>query len=185
MKGLFERYSAVELATLVDTPPDGEEWIHEVKFDGYRLLGQISGGVARLQTRNGKDWTAKFPSLSAALKPLKDAVIDMEAVVLDAEGKSDFQSLQVALGDGGDSNKIVAYVFDLLYLDGKDLRPLPLTERKEKLKRLLKQSKWLRYSDHVAGQGAAMFQKACAAGLEGIVSKRADAPYQPGRQEAG
>jgi bifunctional non-homologous end joining protein LigD len=183
LKGLLERYSEAQLATLVDQPPESENWLHEVKFDGYRLLGFVSGGKSYLRTRNGKDWTAKFPSLAAALKPLKDAVVDMETVVLDAHGKSNFQALQVALGDGGDPGKIVAYVFDLLYLGGKDLTKLPLTKRKQKLQRLLKQSKWLRYSDHVAAQGAAMFQKACAAGLEGIVSKQADSLYVGGRQK--
>src|SRR5580698_5879507 len=171
LKGLLGRYSEVQLATLVDAPPEGDNWLHEVKFDGYRLLGFVAGGEACLRTRNGKDWTAKFPTLTTALKTLKDAVIDMEAVVLDGEGKSHFQALQVALGDGGDTSEIVAYVFDLLYLDGSDLRKLPLTARKEKLQLLLKKSKWLRYSDHVAGQGAAMFPKACAAKLEGIISK--------------
>ncbi len=104
------------------------------------------------------------------------------------QGKSSFQALQAALGDGGKPEKIIAYVFDLLHLDGQDLTRLPLTERKEKLERLLKKSKqdrWLRYSAHVAGEGDAMFAKACEAGLEGIVSKRANAPYVPGRRRAG
>src|SRR5580700_4717659 len=104
LKPLIERYSELQLATLVEAPPDGENWLHEVKFDGYRLLGFVSAGESCLRTRNGKDWTGKFPTLSAALKTLKDAVLDMEAVVLDAEGKSSFQALQVALGDGGDPN---------------------------------------------------------------------------------
>ena len=185
-KALIERYSEVQLATLVDRPPHGYEWLHEIKFDGYRLLGFVSGGVPLLRTRNGKDWTEKFPSLAAALVTLKakDAVLDMEAVILDAQGKSSFQALQGALGDGGAAGKIVAYVFDLLYLDGKDLTRLPLTERKEALRSLLKKSKQLRYSDHVAGEGAEMFAKACDAGLEGIVSKLANAPYLPGRQKS-
>ena len=110
----------------------------------------------------------------------------MEAVILDEQGKSSFQALQAALGDGGNPEKIVAYVFDLLHLDGKDLTKLPLTERKEKLEALLKKSKqerWLRYSEHIAGEGAAMFAKACEAGLEGIISKRANAPYVRGPPE--
>ena len=103
------------------------------------------------------------------------------------KGKSSFQALQAALGDGGKPEKIVAYVFDLLHLDGKDLTRLPLTERKEKLENLLKKSKqdrWLRYSAHIAGEGDAMFAKACEAGLEGIISKRANAPYVAGRQKS-
>ena len=104
----------------------------------------------------------------------KDAVLDMEAVIVDEKGKSSFQALQAALGDGGKPENIVAYVFDLLHLDGKDLTRLPLTERKEKLENLLKKSKqdrWLRYSAHIAGEGDEMFAKACEAGLEGIISK--------------
>ena len=188
LERLMQRYPEVQLATLVDKPPEGPEWLHEIKFDGYRLLGFVSGGVPRLRTRNGKDWTARFPSLTEALEKLKakDAVLDMEAVIVDAQGKSSFQALQAALGDGGNPEKIIAYVFDLLHLDGKDLSKLPVTERKEKLQALLKQSKpetAFRYSEHVIGQGAEMFTEACETGLEGIVSKAADAPYMPGRQK--
>ena len=185
----MEHYPDVQLATLVDEPPQGEEWLHEIKFDGYRLLGFVSGGTAALRTRNGKDWTESFPSLATAMEKLKvkDAVLDMEAVIVDEQGKSSFQALQAALGDGGKPENIVAYVFDLLHLDGKDLTKLPLTERKEKLESLLKKSKqdrWLRYSAHIAGEGDAMFAKACEAGLEGIIAKRANAPYVPGRQKS-
>ncbi len=189
LKRLMERYPDVQLATLVDEPPQGEDWLHEIKFDGYRLLGFVSGGAAALRTRNGKDWTDSFPSLSTAMEKLKaeDAVLDMEAVIVDEQGKSSFQALQAALGDGGKPEKIVAYVFDLLRLDGKDLTKLPLTERKEKLENLLQKSKqdlWLRYSAHIAGEGEAMFAKACDAGLEGIIAKRANAPYVAGRQKS-
>lgn len=190
LRALIERYPEVQLATLIDTPPEGAQWLHEIKLDGYRLLGFVSGGVPRLRTRNGNDWTESFPSLAAALGTLKvkAAVLDMEAVVLDSQGKSNFQALQTALGDGGNPGRIVAYVFDLLYLDGKDLTALPLTERKQKLRSLLKKSKqeaWLRYSEHIAGEGAEIFAEACKAGLEGIVSKKGDAPYVIGRQKAG
>jgi len=189
MKRLMELYPEVQLATLVDEPPHGEEWLHEIKFDGYRLLGFVSGGAAALRTRNGKDWTESFPSLATAMQTLKvkDAVLDMEAVIVDEKGKSSFQALQAALGDAGKPEKIVAYVFDLLHLDGQDLTKLPLTERKEKLEALLKKSKqdrWLRYSAHITGEGDAMFAKACEAGLEGIIAKRANAPYVPGRQKS-
>jgi bifunctional non-homologous end joining protein LigD len=188
LENLVERYSEVELATLVDAPPEGPEWVHEVKFDGYRLIGLVSGGTSHLRTRNGKDWTERFPSLARALVALKvkDAVLDMEAVILDAKGKSSFQALQAALGAGGQADKIVAYVFDLLHLNGKDLTELPLTERKAKLENILKASgqETLRYSDHVSGKGADMFAKACSAGLEGIVSKLGNAPYHPGRQKS-
>src|ERR1700682_1369126 len=135
---------------------------------------------ARLRTPNGKDWTGSCPALTAAMETLKvkDAVLDMEAVIVDEKGKSSFQALQAALGDGGKPERIVAYVFDLLHLDGKDLTRLPLTARKEKLAGLLKKSRAgsaLRYSEHIAGQGREMFAQACKTGLEGIVSKQAGA----------
>ena len=124
-------------------------------------------------------------SAIAGLKA-KDAVLDMEAVVLDEQGKSGFQALQAALGEGGRRDRIVAYAFDLLHLDGKNLTRLKLTERKDKLDKLLKKSKpgsSLRLSDHVSDNGAEMLAKACDLGLEGIVSKRADAPYTAGRDK--
>ena len=183
----MDRYPEVQLATLVDKAPEGEQWVHEIKFDGYRLLGFVAGGAARLRTRNGNDWTESFPSLLSALQHLKieSAVLDMEAVLLDPEGKSSFQALQAALGEGGHPERIVAYGFDLLHLDGSDLTRLPLTERKDKLKALLAKSDQsvLRYSEHFAVDGAEMYKQACAKGLEGIISKRADAPYVAGRQK--
>ena len=187
LNALVKRYSGVQLATLVDTPPEGAQWLHEIKFDGYRLLGYVSGGSSRLLTRNRKNWTNKFPSLSAALEklPVKNAVLDMEAVILDEDGKSSFQSLQAALGEGGNRDGIVAYAFDLLYIDGADFTQKPLIERKERLQALLKSNKLpLRYSSHVRGQGAEMFAKACETGLEGILSKEANAPYVAGRQRS-
>lgn len=186
LSALMKRYSQVQLATLVDKPPEGTRWLHEIKFDGYRLLGYLSARKSRLLTRNGKDWTESFPALSAALERLsvKDAVLDMEAVMLDAEGKSSFQSLQAALGQDGDRSRVVAYVFDLLYVDGADLSEKPLKERKKRLQALLKDNKVLRYSSHVTGQGVEMFAEACKTGLEGIISKEADASYIPGRQRS-
>src|ERR1041385_399256 len=178
LKRLMDRYSQVQLATLVDKAPEGQEWVHEIKFDGYRLLGFVAGGHARLQTRNGNDWTESFPAITAALERLniETAVLDMEAVLLDAEGKSSFQALQAALGEGGRPERIVAYSFDMLHLNGKDLTRLSLTERKDSLKAVLAKSKQsiLRYSDHFAVEGADMYKQACAKGLEGIISKRAD-----------
>ena len=184
---LMRRYPDVQLATLVDSPPEGDDWLHEIKFDGYRLLGYVSGGASRLVTRSGQDWTHSFPSLSAALEklPVQDAVFDMEAVVLDRTGKSSFQALQAALSTGGDRAGIVAYVFDLLYIDGENLARKPLLERKERLETLLRSNKSpLRYSGHVLGQGAEMFARACETGLEGIISKEAKAPYVAGRKRS-
>ncbi len=188
LDALVRQYPGVQLATLVDRPPEGDEWLHEIKFDGYRLLGFVSGGEVRMMTRNGQDWTSKFPSVTAALAKLKvkDAVLDMEAVVLDAEGKSSFHELQAALGDGGTPEKIIAYAFDFLYLNGEDLCRLPLIERKEKLRALLggSQRSSLRYSEHVDGQGKEIFAQSCEKGLEGIISKQRDAPYLAGRQRS-
>lgn len=185
---LIERYPEVQLATLVDEAPEGDQWVHEIKFDGYRLLGFLAEGEVRLRTRNGKDWTPNFPSIAAAMRKLKcdSVVIDMEAIVLDAKGKSNFQRLQAALGEGGHPENIVAYVFDLLHLNGKDLTQLPMTQRKSALKTLLEKSKQepvIRYSDHFAVEGAEMHRQACAKGLEGIISKRQDALYVAGRQK--
>ena len=158
---LVQRYPEVQLATLVDEPPQGDRWLHEIKFDGYRLLGFVAAGAVSLRTRNGQDWTAKFPSLATGLEKLnvEDAVLDMEAVVIDDKGKSSFQALQAALGEGGNAQSVVAYVFDILHLDGKDVTQRPLRERKELLRGLLKKSKKapdcaFASSDHVEGQGA-------------------------------
>jgi bifunctional non-homologous end joining protein LigD len=189
LKKLMQRYPEVELATLVEAPPEGAGWLHEIKLDGYRLLGFVARDGVCLRTRNGKDWTSKFPSLTASLKDLKaeNAVLDMEAVVVDSEGKSHFQALQAALGGGGKRDAIIAYVFDLLHLDGKDLTKQPLRERKAILQTLLKKSKAakaLRYSEHVENFGSDVLAKACEMGLEGIVSKQSDSPYLSGRQKA-
>ena len=189
LKRLFRLYPQVQLATLVDQPPEGEQWLHEIKFDGYRLLGLVSGGVALLYTRNGKDWTERFPSIRMALEELqvKDAVLDMEAIVLNAKGKSSFQALQDALGEGGNPETIIGYAFDLLYLNGVGLTRLPLSERKEKLWKLLNNSRpqtFLYYSEHLAGNGGKMLAKACRMGLEGIVSKKVEAPYLVGREKS-
>jgi bifunctional non-homologous end joining protein LigD len=185
---LAERYPEVQLATLVEAPPQGAEWRHEIKFDGYRLLGFVDSGNVMLRTRNGNDWTAKFRTLTAALESLKvtGAVLDMEAVVLTAEGKSSFQALQAALGEGGNTGAIRAFVFDLLHLNGQDQTQLPLTQRKQALQKLLGKAKdgVLRFSEDIEGQGDEMFAESCRMGLEGIVSKRGDAPYQPGRQRS-
>jgi bifunctional non-homologous end joining protein LigD len=175
-----------QLAVLADRPPEGKEWLHEIKFDGYRILSFISGGEARLMTRNEQDWTGKFPTIARAMGKLKveSAIVDGELVVLDDAGRSDFQSLQAAIKDG-EAGKFVMYVFDLLYLDGKDLRGQPLEARKAQLEEILKKSNvaaHVRYSDHVKGSGESVIKKACGMALEGIISKRADAPYVARRE---
>jgi bifunctional non-homologous end joining protein LigD len=186
---LMKKYPHVELASLATAPPEGDQWLHEIKFDGYRLLAFCSDGEVRLQTRNGNDWTRKFPTIYASVAKLKakSAVLDMEAVVLDRAGKSSFQAMQHALGDGGNRQQIQAYIFDLLYLNGRDLTREALASRKKTLENLLKKSKddgYLRYSDHVVGHGAEMLAQSCAMGLEGVVSKLADSSYRPGRQKS-
>jgi len=175
-----------QLATLVQTAPEGDAWLHEIKLDGYRVLARIERGRARLFTRSGQDWTARFPSVTAAVErlPAKSVLLDGEVVVLDAGGVSHFQSLQEALSQGR-TQDLVYFVFDLLFLDGPDLRSLPLSERKALLARLLHGSgTTIRYSAHVEGQGGTFYDKACRMGLEGIISKRKDAPYRSGRSTA-
>ena len=186
LKNLMSQYHGVQLATLVDQPPQGEGWVHEIKFDGYRLLGFLSDGKVALLTRNGHDWTDKFPAIRDALANLRaaSAVIDMEAVVVDKIGKTSFQALQAALGEGGDPGSIVAYAFDLLHLDGEDLSSLSLIDRKQALKDLLKKSakkSTLLFSEHIAGHGDKVIRKSCSLGLEGIISKQAKDGYTPGR----
>ncbi|HEY5540779.1 MAG TPA: DNA ligase D [Coriobacteriia bacterium] len=174
----------LELATLVDRPPDGEEWVAEVKYDGYRVVLALDGGQARAFTRSHADWSDRFSGLTraAAQLPASSAVIDGEAVVFDAQGVSRFELLQKELGQHPE--KVAFAAFDLLYLNGYDLRDLPLTQRKELLRDLLAEQPAtapIRYADHVAGGGAEFYRHACLADLEGIVCKRANSPYAPGR----
>ncbi|KUL95178.1 DNA ligase [Bosea sp. WAO] len=174
------------LATLQDKPPAGEHWLHEVKFDGYRLQARVSGGKVRLLTRTGLDWTDRFGDrIAAALMalPCETALIDGEVVALGKDGISSFSALQAALSEGETAN-LVFYAFDLLHLNGEDLRAEPLLARKERLEELLQEAgpdAPLRYSEHFVEPGQTMLRHACRMGLEGVVSKRADAPYRSGR----
>ncbi|RWQ65386.1 DNA ligase D [Mesorhizobium sp.] len=174
------------LATLQRDAPPGKEWLHEVKFDGYRMQAQLAGTEVRLLTRTGLDWTDKFGGeIVAELGRLKcmDAIIDGEIVVLADSGVSSFALLQADLS-ARRTDRFLYYVFDLMRLDGEDLRTEPLVERKQALQDLLgKQPDNLavRFSDHFAEPGKVMLEHACRMGLEGIVSKRADAPYRSGR----
>ncbi|MCW0199834.1 DNA ligase D [Sphingopyxis sp.] len=171
-------FRAVQLATLVDRVPAGNGWLHEMKYDGYRLLIAIGGREARAYTRSGLDWSEKFAPLLEAAAGLKvrSALIDGEAVVLDADGRSNFQSLQNALKSSPDA--IDYFAFDLLELDGVDLVQLPLVERKAKLARILpKAGKRIRFSEHITGSGEKLIASFCSAGLEGVISKKADARY--------
>ena len=172
------------LATLQDKPPAGEDWLHEIKFDGYRLQARISGGKIKLLTRSGLDWTDRFgPAISKALTdlPCETALIDGEVVALDDGGVSSFSALQASLSDGKTAD-LVFFGFDLLHLDGVDLRGDPLLARKEKLEHLLEGSEGvIRYSEHFVEAGATMLSHVCRLGLEGVISKRVDAPYRSGR----
>jgi bifunctional non-homologous end joining protein LigD len=173
-----------QLATLVDDPPPGDGWVHEIKYDGYRALAAVAGGKVRIFTRKALDWTERYGPLVRPLAdlPCRSALLDGEIAVADEKGHTDFGALQAALGEGGDG--IVFYAFDLLEVDGVDLKRRPLLERKAKLAELLKdqpQGGPIIYSDHVVGHGADVFAQACGMGLEGIISKRADAPYSSTR----
>jgi bifunctional non-homologous end joining protein LigD len=173
------------LATLSDKAPDSANWIHELKFDGYRLQAHVEHGKVKLLTRKGLDWTAKFRATAAALGqlPADSALIDGELVVEGPDGVSSFSLLQQALKDGADE-RMVFYVFDLLYLDGEDLRRLPLDERKNRLASLLKgapKNGLVRLSESIEGKGSDLHNRACQLGLEGIISKLRDAPYRSGR----
>nr|WP_210284093.1 DNA ligase D [Aureimonas phyllosphaerae] len=171
-------FRPVQLALLTDAAPEGDDWLHEVKYDGYRVEIALGGGAVRFSTRNEQDWTTRFASLTdAALAlPCRSALIDGEVVAFDADGRADFSTLQKALGD---KSPLSCFCFDLLELDGNDLSGAPLVERKALLKALLEAGGdgALLYSEHVRGNGPSVFRGICEAGQEGLVSKRADAPY--------
>jgi bifunctional non-homologous end joining protein LigD len=175
-----------ELATLVDMPPSGAEWLHEIKLDGYRIVARIDTGQVRLLTRSGNDWSERMPDLRDTLARLPvQALLDGELVALDEHGVSKFQTLQNSLSEGADA-ALSYYVFDLLHLDGRDLSRLPLVERKAELRRLLERyagelGSKVRISDHVVGNGPEFFQRACKLGLEGTIAKRASSAYRSGR----
>ncbi len=168
-----------QLATLVDSVPTGDGWIHEYKYDGYRLLLAVGEGVATAWTRNGKDWSDKFKALvKAAAKLPAGCLIDGEAAALDDKGRPSFQLLQSTLKDQRGAN-LVFYAFDLLVDRGKDIRKLPTIERKQRLAALLEGvPSPILYGDHVIGRGEDLFREVCKQGGEGIISKRASAPYR-------
>jgi bifunctional non-homologous end joining protein LigD len=174
------------LATLHQEPPSGPSWVHEIKFDGYRIQARLDRGKVRLLTRKGLDWTEKFPNIAAAVKQLdaSTVLIDGEVVIADEKGISSFSGLQAAL-KAGEQKAFIYYVFDLLHVDGRDLTELPLVERKAALAQLVghDQHGAIRLSEHFEGSGKDVLHHACEMGLEGIVSKRADAPYRSGRGE--
>ncbi|MCW4113900.1 DNA ligase D [Aurantimonas sp. MSK8Z-1] len=178
-------FRPVQLATLVDEAPAGDDWLHEMKYDGYRVLIAVAGEKHALYTRNQHDWTEKFAGLVPAVEglPCRSALIDGEVVAFDEDGRTDFSTLQLHLSEGGD---IACFCFDLLELDGEDLTGLPLTARKERLEALLKAANQplLLYSEHIRGRGPSVYRSICASDHEGIVSKRADDPYRGSRTKS-
>ena len=176
-----------QLCTSVERPPAGEGWCHEIKFDGYRVQLGVEDGKATLKTRKGLDWTDKFASIAKEAGSLPDVMIDGEIVALDHDGAPNFSSLQAALSDGK-TEELIFFAFDLLFAEDLDFRRLPLGERKARLKQLLgarkRKSAQIRYVEHFESGGDAVLQSACKLELEGVVSKKLDAPYRSGRTES-
>ncbi|MCR5877941.1 DNA ligase D [Phenylobacterium sp. J367] len=175
------------LAKSVDRPPPGAGWGHEIKFDGYRLQVRVEKKAAVIKTRSGLDWTAKFKEIAADAAHLPDGLYDGEACALDDHGSPDFPALQAALSDGKTGN-LIFFAFDAIFLEGEDLRNLPLSDRKARLAEVLQSAgkrvaRRIRYVDHFETAGEAVLQSACRMSLEGIVSKKLDSPYRSGRGE--
>jgi len=180
-------FVAPQLCTSVDQPPGGPGWGHEIKFDGYRVQLRVEDGEATLKTRKGLDWTDKFKAIAKEGGALPDVLIDGEIVAFDHQGKPDFSTLQAAISDSK-TESLIFFAFDLLFADGMDLRRLPLAERKERLKALLEgrakgKAKNIRYVEHFEAEGEMVMQSARQLSLEGIVSKKLNAPYHSGRSE--
>ena len=179
-KGKTPAFRPVQLATLVDSVPVGEDWLFEMKYDGYRCLASVAGDSVRLFTRNGLDWTEQFGALVEPLQKLKigSALIDGEICAFDARGRTDFSTLKNVLSEGG---RLEYFAFDLLEAEGKDLTKLPLIERKARLEKLLKTSARqdpVQYSSHVRGHGLQVLDAICRDGHEGVIAKEANAPYR-------
>jgi bifunctional non-homologous end joining protein LigD len=180
-------FVAPQLCVSVERPPNSDGWCHEIKFDGYRVQLRVEGGDVALNTRKGLDWTEKFPAIAKAAKSLPDALIDGEIVALDPHGAPDFSTLQAAISDGK-TGDLIFFAFDLLFAGGEDLRALPLRDRKARLKKLLEARKGkdgpIRYVEHFEDRGDTVLESARKLSLEGIVSKKLDAPYRSGRSES-
>jgi bifunctional non-homologous end joining protein LigD len=174
-----------QLATLRATAPRGDQWLHEIKFDGYRVQIHLNKGKRKVYTRNGLDWTKRFSVIAGALDIPGQAIIDGEVVVVH-DGRTNFSELQAELA-AGNQDKLVYYAFDLLWRAG-DLRRFPQIERKQALLDLLGENGIeapIVFSEHLTGDGQEMFEHAAKLGWEGIVSKNAQAPYRSDRNEAG
>jgi DNA ligase D-like protein (predicted ligase) len=173
-----------QLSAPVKKAPEEDDWLHEIKFDGYRMHARLERGRAKLLTRTGLDWTTKYPAIAGSFAALRaeTAYLDGELCGLRPDGTTSFSLIQNA-SDGGNAAFLVFYLFDLLYLDGKSLLARPLVERKRHLQRLLSHAPGnLQYSDHHIGEGPAFFEQAGKLGVEGIVSKRIGSAYEPNRR---
>ncbi|HYZ43212.1 MAG TPA: non-homologous end-joining DNA ligase [Stellaceae bacterium] len=178
------RWIKPQLTRLTDRPPDGSGWLHEIKFDGYRLHARLDRGDIQLLTRTGLDWTHKYPAIAAAVAPLpaKQAYLDGELCGIQPAGTTSFSAI-LAVSDAGKSDALVFFPFDLLYHDGETISSAPLIDRKMRLQELLTSAPpALQFSDHQIGRGPEFYAKACELSVEGIVSKRIDAPYAPGNR---
>jgi bifunctional non-homologous end joining protein LigD len=178
------QWVAPQVTQLVDAAPDGDGWLHEIKYDGYRMMARLDGGAVKLLTRTGLDWTHKYPVIAKAVAALdaRYAYLDGELCGVGPDGNTHFSIVQAA-SDAGNAAALVFYLFDLLHLDGEDLTARPVIECKELLAGLPPANgSPLHYSDHVIGQGPAFYAQACKLSVEGIVSKRIDAPYVPGNR---
>jgi bifunctional non-homologous end joining protein LigD len=179
-------FVAPQLCESVERPPNGARWVHEIKFDGYRIQLRILDGKVTLKTRKGLDWTGKFAAIAHAATGLSDGIIDGEIVALNANGAPDFAALQAALSEGK-SKDLIFFAFDLLFDGDEDLRKRPLSERKRLLKQMFVDQDdrgVIRFVEHFDTGGEAVLRSACKLSLEGIVSKKVDAPYQSGRSGA-
>jgi bifunctional non-homologous end joining protein LigD len=166
----------------VDAAPEGDDWLHEIKYDGYRMHARLDRGAVKLLTRTGLDWTHKYPVIARAVASLgaRQAYCDGELCGVGPDGITSFNIVQLA-SESGNAAALVFFLFDLLYLDGENWMARPLVERKQRLSGLLANAdRSLHYSDHQIGLGRAFHEHACKQSLEGIVSKRIDAPYAPG-----
>jgi bifunctional non-homologous end joining protein LigD len=186
-RGKHPGFVKPQLATLWNNPPTGDNYLHEVKFDGYRLQAHLRGGLASLWTRSGLNWTKRFPTVAVGIGSIPDTelIIDGEVVSAEGNGRANFSQLQADLS-ASRYDRMVYYAFDLLHLDGWDLRASPLIERKRLLAELLTQAgdiKPVFLSEDFDTDGASLFKQACELGLEGIISKRKDAPYKSKRTE--
>src|ERR1700732_4831025 len=172
-----------QLTKLVDAPPEGAEWLHEIKFDGYRMHARLDRGAVRLLTRTGLDWTHKYPAITSAVAslPARQAYLDGELCGVRPDGTTSFSLIQNA-SDTGNSGALVFFLFDLLHLDGEAIASMPVTEREERLRALLSGAgSPLHFSDHQIGRGRAFYDHACTLKVEGIVSKGVAAPSRSGK----